>query len=82
MNIGQLVNMANQIGSFFASMPDRQEAMKGIAEHIRKFWEPRMRRELLALLGDHPQGNAEGVSLDPLVLQAIEQYRAELVPRR
>jgi formate dehydrogenase subunit delta len=43
-----LVRMANQIGEFFDSMPDRPEALAGVAEHIKKFWEPRMRRALLA----------------------------------
>ena len=43
-----LVRMANQIGEFFESMPDRPEALAGLAEHIKKFWEPRMRRALLA----------------------------------
>ena len=42
--------MANRIGEFFQAMPDRQEALLGVATHIRKFWDPRMRRELLAYL--------------------------------
>lgn len=44
----QLVRMANQIGTFFESMPDRQEALEGIAMHLKKFWNPRMRQALLA----------------------------------
>ncbi|MGU7776422.1 formate dehydrogenase subunit delta, partial [Burkholderia sp. MR1-5-21] len=44
MDTGHLIDMANQIGEFFASMPDRDEALAGIADHIRRFWEPRMRR--------------------------------------
>lgn len=46
MDHGHLIDMANQIGAFFESMPDRDEALTGIAEHIRRFWEPRMRRAL------------------------------------
>ncbi|HDR9806869.1 TPA: formate dehydrogenase subunit delta, partial [Burkholderia cenocepacia] len=42
MNSEHLIDMANQIGAFFESMPDRDEALTGIAEHIRRFWEPRM----------------------------------------
>jgi formate dehydrogenase subunit delta len=45
-----LVHMANRIGEFFAAMPDAEEASREIAEHLHKFWEPRMRRELLAHL--------------------------------
>ena len=38
----RLVYMANQIGKFFASQ-GRDKAVPGIADHIRKFWDPRMR---------------------------------------
>ncbi|RVC20881.1 formate dehydrogenase subunit delta, partial [Mesorhizobium sp. M7A.F.Ca.CA.004.04.2.1] len=38
----KLVRMANQIADFFHSKP-REEGIAGVAEHINKFWEPRMR---------------------------------------
>ncbi|MDN0085663.1 formate dehydrogenase subunit delta [Crenobacter sp. SG2305] len=38
--------MANRIGDFFEAMPDRQEAMSGIVQHISRYWEARMRRDL------------------------------------
>ncbi|HKT97620.1 MAG TPA: formate dehydrogenase subunit delta, partial [Paraburkholderia sp.] len=38
MKADNLIEMANQIGMFFDSLPDREEALTGIAEHIRKFW--------------------------------------------
>ena len=43
MDIDNLVRMANQIGEFFSAFPDREEAKTSIANHIQKFWEPRMR---------------------------------------
>ena len=46
MDINNLVHMANQIGEFFSAYPDRDEALEGVANHIRKFWEPRMRLKL------------------------------------
>ena len=39
MDSANLVRMANRIGEFFEAMPERDEALQGIAEHIRKFWE-------------------------------------------
>ncbi len=48
MNVDNLVSMANQIGEFFDAMPDRAEAVEGIAQHIRRFWAPRMRQQLTA----------------------------------
>ncbi len=42
--------MANQIAAFFRSYPD-EEAVAGIHDHIRSFWSPAMRRDLLARAG-------------------------------
>lgn len=75
MHADNLVNMANQIGAFFAAMPDPIEARDGVANHIRKFWEPRMRRQILALLDTE-----QGASLSELVSQALREHRAELQP--
>ena len=47
MQIHTLVTMANRIGQFFESYSDRNEALAEISNHIHKFWDPRMRRELL-----------------------------------
>ena len=52
MNGDQLIRMANQIGVFFESMPDRAEAHEGLANHLKKFWDPRMRRAFLQLVDD------------------------------
>ena len=48
MHTDPLVKMANQIAAFFDAMPDRAEALEGVALHIRKFWVPRMRQRFLA----------------------------------
>lgn len=73
-----LITMANQIGAFFASMPERDEALAGIADHIRRFWEPRMRRAFFAALDD-PQDEAAR-NLDPLVREAVLSNRKALEP--
>ena len=73
MDLNNLVHMANRIGEFFQAMPDQQEAMQGVATHIRKFWDPRMRRQLLAHV---EQQKGEGLS--ELVLQALQEHRATL----
>ncbi|HEY6258565.1 MAG TPA: formate dehydrogenase subunit delta [Xanthobacteraceae bacterium] len=62
----KLVYMANQIGTFFRSQGE-EAAVKGTAEHIRKFWDPRMRSAILA----HVKEGGGGI--DPLVRQALEQ---------
>ena len=55
--------MANQIASFFnGSGPEA--AVKDAAEHINKFWDPRMRAMLLG----HLDKGGEG--LDPTIVKA------------
>jgi formate dehydrogenase subunit delta len=66
-----LIRMANQIGTFFESMPDREEALQGIATHLRQFWDPRMRQAFLAQVDD---GNSPEIS--PIVLAAAREHRA------
>ncbi|MCY1218655.1 NADH-dependent formate dehydrogenase delta subunit FdsD [compost metagenome] len=73
MNVENLITMANQIGSFFEAMPDREEAVSDIAGHIKRFWEPRMRR---ALLG-HVDGES-GAGLDAIVQEALARHRSVL----
>ena len=41
MHLEHLVKMANQIGGFFEAMPDREEAMAGVMQHLRNYWDPR-----------------------------------------
>ena len=73
MNNEHLIHMANQIGVFFESMPDRTEAMEGFATHLKKFWDPRMRRAFLQVLdeGDNPQ-------VSEMVLASVHAHRALL----
>jgi len=74
MDIDNLVRMANRIGDFFEAMPDADEARAGIAQHLQRFWEPRMRNELVAHLD-----TGEASSLKPIVSEAIRRHRALLV---
>jgi formate dehydrogenase subunit delta len=79
MKTDHLIEMANQIGMFFDSLPDREEALTGIAEHIRKFWEPRMRRALLSAL-DTDDGAHDDAGFSEIVRAALTQHRAALTP--
>ncbi|MHA7971428.1 formate dehydrogenase subunit delta [Rhizobium sp. CAU 1783] len=59
----KIVRMANQIATFFLSQPEAVR-VDGVANHINKFWEPRMRRQLF----EHIDKGGEG--LLPLVIEA------------
>ena len=68
MSPDKLVYQANQIARFFRSKP-HAEAVAGVADHINKFWEPRMRRQFFELV------EAGGEGFDELVLGAAPAVR-------
>jgi formate dehydrogenase subunit delta len=72
----KLVKMANSIAAFFEGEPDRQAAVAGVAGHIARFWDPRMRRAIIAFVDD--QG---GTGLKETALEAIQTHRAKLLPK-
>lgn len=46
-NHSNLIKMANNIGAFFKSEPEHDVAVAGVEQHIRNFWEPRMRKQII-----------------------------------
>jgi formate dehydrogenase subunit delta len=68
MSPDKLQRMANDIARNLAALGDGAPA--AIAEHLRQFWTPRMRAELLALV------DAGGDGLEPLVVEATERMRS------
>ncbi len=70
MNADRLVTMANQISLFFESRPSDEETVAGIADHLRRFWEPRMR----ARIAEHVAAGGEGLR-DP-ARRAVERLQA------
>jgi len=60
----KLVRMGNQIATFFSSQ-NQKNAASGVAEHINKFWEPRMRRQLFQLSARSTEG------FHPLFIEAL-----------
>ena len=66
MSHDKLAYIANQIGRFFAHQKEDQ-AVAAINDHILKFWDPRMRKQLL--------GELDTAELDPRVRRAVEQLK-------
>lgn len=65
MNVEHLVTMANDIGNFFGGEPKKEDAVAGVANHLRKFWDPRMRRQILEYV------RAGGTDLSEHVREAV-----------
>ena len=66
----KLVSMANQIADYFRSFPEAESA-SGIADHIGKFWAPKMRGQLVSY------ANGGGNGLDALALKAVAIVKAQ-----
>ncbi len=74
MDVEHLLEMANQIGAFFRSQGTPEEAVAGIADHLHRFWEPRMRRAIAA----HVESG--GAGLAPEVAQAVRALAIAQAP--
>jgi formate dehydrogenase subunit delta len=79
MNIDHLIKMANEIGSFFIGESAPGQAPRDVASHLRRFWEPRMRREIIAHLSRGGAGLTD-VARDAVAMLAAESTRAAAAP--
>lgn len=66
----KLVRMANQIGDFYAAMPEA-EATASAAKHLQLYWTPKMIRELVAFA---EAGNAD---LNATARRAVDSLRRQ-----
>jgi len=66
MKAQYLVDMVNDIGAFFDAESGHAEAPKSVASHVSRFWDPRMRREIIA----HYQKSG-GAGLSDVALKAV-----------
>ena len=64
----RLVHDANQIALFFASYPHEQ-AVAGVADHLSKFWERRMKNHIIAYVQDGGEG------LHELAAEAVKRLK-------
>lgn len=74
-NAETLVRMANQITKFFRTQGE-ENAVAGVADHLMKFWEPRMRDGIFAHV------DAGGAGLEPLTLKAVQQLRVDVEAKK
>ena len=68
MESDRMVHRANQIALYFAVYP-HDEAVAGVLDHLKKFWERRMRDQIIAYVADGGQG------LHELALEAVKRLQ-------
>lgn len=67
MNIELLAQMVNDIADYFVSDPDHANGVRSISEHLTKFWDPVMRRQIV----EHLRNG--GAGLQPMAREAVQQ---------
>ncbi|WP_109124979.1 formate dehydrogenase subunit delta [Dyella sp. C11] len=65
MRIERLIRMANDIATYFTVEPDHAAAVASVRDHLKRFWDPAMRRQIKAHLAEGGEG------LMPLAQEAI-----------
>jgi formate dehydrogenase subunit delta len=68
--IDKLVRMANQIGDFFGPMGE-EAATQGVANHLKRFWTPKMISEIIGYLDSGQSG------LNPAAARAVVALKQE-----
>lgn len=75
MHIERLVTMANDIADYFASEPDHDAAVNGVRDHLTRFWDPAMRRQIKDHVSD------SGAGLLPIAREAVESLNVPDIVR-
>lgn len=71
MDNSNLIKMANNIGAFFKSEPNREVGIQGVEQHIRNSWEPRMRKQIIEYV---QQGGDELMDIVAEAVRHLSQH--------
>ena len=72
MNIDLLIKMTNEIGEFFAGTAAAPEASRAVAAHLKRYWEPRMRSQMIAYYEERNGAGLTELAKDAVALMAAE----------
>ena len=67
-----MVHNANQIALFFAAY-SHEEAVDGVANHLRMYWVPRMRQQIIEYVANGGEG------LHEIAIEAVKRLPAPVV---
>lgn len=70
MNVERLVTMANDIGHFFGGESSPEARVAGVLNHLQRFWDPRMRRQIRSYVQDGGAGLSDHVRAAVLQLDS------------
>ena len=76
MQVERLIKMANEIAQFFAAESTPAEAPQNVASHLTRFWDPRMRSEIIAY------AQAGGAGLSDVASRAVQLLTPPAAPAK
>ena len=80
MNIDLLIKMTNEISAYFAAERDTEQAAKDVARHLRRYWEPRMRRQIITYYEERRGAGLSELALRSVGLLAAAEHAAAPQP--
>jgi formate dehydrogenase subunit delta len=76
MNIDLLIKMANEIGSFWEGEVGDDKAAADVATHIRRYWEPRMRAQMITYFEERQGAGLSDVAKGAVAILASQAKAA------
>jgi formate dehydrogenase subunit delta len=77
MHIDYLIRMANDIAAFFSADPE-EDAAENIRQHLKRYWDPRMKAQIVAHYNETRGASLEGPVLAAVKLLAEEPQKKEV----
>ena len=80
MNIDLLIKMTNQITSFWEGELGEEAAAAEVATHLRRYWEPRMRAQMLTYYAERQGSGLNDIAKSAMGLLAAEAKAKAAAP--
>lgn len=78
--MNKLVRMANQIAVNLDHGKDPEQAIAGTLDHLKRFWTPEMRRQIVEHYRFGSNGSSEVIELSYVAAKAVARLAEEQVP--
>ena len=78
MDVNKLVRMANQIATNLDHGKDPSVAIAGTADHLKRFWTPQMRQQIVERYRHGTNGDSDVIELSYVAAQAVAKLAEEV----
>ena len=79
MDVNKLVRMANHIATNLDHGKDPEKAIAGTLDHLKRFWTPEMRRQIVEHYRQGSNGSSEVIELSFVAAKAVGRLAEEQI---